>query len=785
MSKLSEASLRITQSLDFDAVLQGMLDSARTLTGARYGVVTLLDGSGRIEDCLSSGFTAQETERLWEVPEGLQFFGYLNAFREPLRIPDLFGHLRSLGLGEFQAPIEAGSVLPFLSAPVVHRNERVANFFLAREDHGQEFPREDEEILMMFASQAALVIANARRYREEQRARGGLETLINTSPVGVVVCDAVTGRPVTFNQEAARIMGALAGPDQPVEQLLESVTVRRADGREVSLQELSLPEALSSGETIRAEEVVFEMPDGRNLATLMNATPVRSDAGDIETYVVTLQDMSPLEELERMRAEFLAMVSHELRTPLAAVKGSVSTLLEHSHSLAPAEVRQFYQIINAQSERMRALITDLLDVSRIETGPLPVTLEPMDLAVLTAEAANAFRTSGHRHNLQVDIPRDLPWVMADRSRMAQVLGNLLSNAARHSPETSTIRVAAALGERHVSLSVSDHGKGIDAESLANLFRDFASFDRDDRVGDTGLGLAICKGIVEAQGGRIWAESDGPGLGARFIFTIPTAEEAGSVSPPLPSQVAVPPERGRRPEQFRVVIVDDDPQAIRNIIDALPTSSYQCIATSDPDDALRLVEQERPHLVLLDLMLPGTGGIDLMTEIKGARDVPVIFVSAYGQDRLIARAFRMGADDYVVKPFSPTELVARVSAALRRRTASEPGAPYVAGDLVIDYSQRRVSLQGEPVTLTAVQYRLLAELSANAGGVLTYEQLVRRVWDEDYKGDARPVRTMVSAIRRKLDDDPANPAYIFNSRGRGYSMPRPDSTATGRNPHRNA
>ena len=477
LSQLSAASLRINQSLDFDAVLQGVLDSARTLTGARYAVFTLLDGSGRIQDFLSSGFTTDETERLWGVPQGQQFFDYLNAFPEPLIVPDLFGHLRSAGIAEFQTPIASDLILPFLSAPVIHRDERVGNLFLAREDHGKEFTRDDQEILEMFASQAALVIANALRYRDEQRARSDLEALINTSPVGVVVFDASTGHPIMFNQESGRIVSALVSADRPVEQLLKTMTVQRADGREISLQEVSLPEAFSAGETVRAEEVVFRIPDGPSLTTLINATPVRSDAGDIETYVVTLQDMSSQQDLERMRAEFLAMVSHELRTPLAAVKGSVATLLEHDRSLAPAEARQFYQIINDQSERMRALITDLLDVARIQTGTLPVSQEPTDLETLVAEAANTFRISGHTHNLQVSIPQDLPWVMADRPRINQVLGNLLLNAARNSPETSTITVSAASGESHVSVSVSDNGKGIHAENLPHLFRKFTSFDR--------------------------------------------------------------------------------------------------------------------------------------------------------------------------------------------------------------------------------------------------------------------------------------------------------------------
>ena len=153
--------------------------------------------------------------------------------------------------------------------------------------------------LVMFASQAALVIANARRHRDEQRARADLEALIDTSPVGVAVFDAGSGALVSFNRETARILEALRTPDHPVEQLLEVLTLRRADGREVSLQELTLAQALSADETVRSEEVVFQVPDGRSVTAMMNATPIRSEEGELESVVVTLQDMTALEELER------------------------------------------------------------------------------------------------------------------------------------------------------------------------------------------------------------------------------------------------------------------------------------------------------------------------------------------------------------------------------------------------------------------------------------------------------------------------------------------------------
>ena len=149
------------------------------------------------------------------------------------------------------------------------------------------------------------------------------------------------------------------------------LTVRRADGREIALDEFPLAQALSTGETVRAEEIVLKAPDGRSVTTLVNATPIRSEDGEVESVVVTLQDMTPVEDLERLRAEFLGMVSHELRVPLTSIRGSATALLDASSDLNPTE-RQFLRIIVNQTDHMGELIDDLLDVARIETGTLPV-----------------------------------------------------------------------------------------------------------------------------------------------------------------------------------------------------------------------------------------------------------------------------------------------------------------------------------------------------------------------------------------------------------------------------
>ena len=775
LSRLSSASLLINESLEFDAVLQSVLDSACSLTGASYGLLTLLDDTGPADDFLSSGLTSDVVQRLWDLPDALKLFEHLGNITQPMRLPDLSGHVRSLGLPEPRLP--GGATLPksFLAAPIRHRGERVGNIFLGKAGSEHDFSSEDEETLVMFASQAALVIANARRYRDEQRARNDLETLINTSPVGVVVCDAEAGVPVSFNQEARRIVSGLQMPGRPVEELIEVITCRRADGREIALGEFPLAQVLSTGETIRLEEIVLHVPDGRSVKTLINATPIRSQEGAVESVVVTMQDMTPLEELERLRAEFMGMVSHELQTPLTTIRGSAYTLLDDASSLDPAEMRQFHRIISDQADRMRGLIRDLLDVAHIETGTLPVAPEPSDTVALVDEARIMFMSAGRTNRIHIDVAPDLPQVMTDRRRIVQVLSNLLSNAARHSNELSTITVRAELKPFQVVVSVADEGRGIAAERLPLLFRKFSRVDGEERQGDStgsGLGLAICKGIVEAHGGRIWAESDGPGQGARFIFTVPIAEqkETGSGEP---APFAAEPGNGTQ-ERTRILVVDDDPHALRYTRDALSKAGYAPIVTAEPGDVDRLIAEEAPHLVLLDMMLPGFDGIDLMKDILAKSALPVIFLSAYGQENLIARAFETGASDYVVKPFSPTELGARIMSVLRQRAgAGYPGQPenYVLEDLVINYAERRVVVAGQPVALSATEYALLYELSTNAGMVLTHSRLMQRVWGRGHSGDTRLVRTVVKRLRQKLGDDAQDPRYIFTEPRVGYRMER--------------
>ncbi len=760
MARLSSASLRISESLDLESVLREVVDSARALTGAANAAITTVDRVEQVRDFISSGLTSGERGQLRDLPQGERLWGYLLQSERPLRVPDLASHLDGLGIAT--APILRRS---FLGAPIRHRGVNVGHFYLTNKEGGQGFTDEDEGTLVLFASQAATAIANAQAYRDEQRVRADLEALVDTSPVGVAVFEARTGELVRFNREGRRIITTLDPSGRSPQELLQVISVRRADGEEVSFTELPLTRALGDAETVRAEELVLSVPDGRSMRTLINATPIRGRDGEVVSLVVTMQDLEPLEELERQRTEFLSMVSHELRAPLTSIKGSAATLLSPARELDPAEEREFHRIIDEQAEHMQGLISDLLDAGRIDSGTLSVAPRPSEVAALVDRARSTFLSGGGRHTITVDLPSDLPLVMADQRRIVQVLNNLFANAARYAPESSPVLVRAVRDGVHVAVSVADHGRGIPPERLPHLFRKHAG--GDDAAGTVryGLGLAICKGLVEAHGGRIRAESGGPGQGTRITFTVPAvAPEATAASVTSPTS---PSTDGR--ERPRILVVDDDPHTLRFVRDALRTGGYAALVTGDPSEVACLIQSRKPALVLLDLMLPDTDGIELMEHVPELADLPVIFISAYRRDETIAKALELGAADYIVKPFSPTELVARVRAALSRRAESKP---FVSGELRIHYDRREVTVAGRPVALTATQYELLRVLSLNAGRVVEQDVLLRRIWGLRPGQTSEAVRTCVKKLRKKLGDNGANPTYIFNQRGVGYRVARP-------------
>jgi DNA-binding response OmpR family regulator len=233
------------------------------------------------------------------------------------------------------------------------------------------------------------------------------------------------------------------------------------------------------------------------------------------------------------------------------------------------------------------------------------------------------------------------------------------------------------------------------------------------------------------------------------------------------------------KKSKVLVADDDPQLLRLVTRNLQLEGYDVLAASDGQQALEQVEATAPDVVLLDVMMPKLDGFAVCQRVREFSAVPIIMVTARGQDQDKVRGLDLGADDYLTKPFSVDELLARVRAVLRRSqfaAASEQGPSgglrgiATIGELTIDYAQHAVTMDGREINLTPTEYRMLAYLVQNAGRVVTQDLLLEHVWGPEYVGEAHMLQVNVNRLRRKLEPDPAHPKYILTKLGVGYLMP---------------
>lgn len=777
---LAELSRELTSSLETNEVLRRLVEGAAQLTKASYGALGVFDTNGSILQFITHGLSEAERRRIGDLPQGHGLLGLLQERAAPLRVEEIADHPRSVGFPAGHPPMHS-----FLGVPVRAGGESFGNLYLTEKGGGEPFTDDDEHIISLLASHAALAIRNAREYERAQQAatdreaeRQRLAVLVDTSPVGVFVVEP-DGTVSYANVEAQRISGATIQEGVHLSTYRDQTSIRRPDGSEADRSELPLERALHNGERVMAEELRFEFSDGHGVPVLVNAAPVRSAGGVITGAIAVVQDLTPIEELERLRNEFLAMVSHELKTPLTAIKGSAAIALGGRMQPTREETVQLFEIIDEQSDRLRDLVDNLLDVTRIEAGRLTVEVEPTELAPLVAAAVQAINRHPGAHTITVEGDGDLPFVSADSRRVEQVLVNLLTNAAKFSPDETpiSINVTPDPDQARITVRVTDQGRGLSREEMPRLFTKFARLDPDAHGADGhGLGLAVCKGIVEAHGGRIWAESPGLGGGSSFCFTLPISSE----QPAEPTvNVALRAEHmgriGRRGERTRVLVIDDEPQILRYVQRALDHAGFRALVTTNPAEGLQMAELEEPDLILLDMNLPGIDGFEMLKRLREFSGVPVVFLTAQRDSELAAKALRAGADDYVTKPFAPSELLARIEVSLRRRVApdqTEVRKPYEYDGLRVDFADRRVYVGGSGVELSATEYKVLFELASNPGRVLTHDQLLRNVWGPEYQGESGLVRSFIRNLRAKLGDDARNPRFIRTETGVGYRMPRP-------------
>lgn len=228
-------------------------------------------------------------------------------------------------------------------------------------------------------------------------------------------------------------------------------------------------------------------------------------------------------------------------------------------------------------------------------------------------------------------------------------------------------------------------------------------------------------------------------------------------------------------KIQVLVVDDEPRYLKLVRYNLEAAGYEVITAASGEEALSMVAGTNPDLIILDIRLPGINGYEVCTRIREFSATPIIMLTAKGEEREKVQGLRLGADDYITKPFGAEELVARVESLLRRSRTLEVEAPPILtiGELSIDFVQRKVTTGGQEVSLSPTEYRLLQNLAVNAGRVIVQEELLGKVWGPEYRESYEGLRVYIWRLRKKIEPDPGNPTYVITKPGVGYMLAYPD------------
>jgi signal transduction histidine kinase/ActR/RegA family two-component response regulator len=381
-----------------------------------------------------------------------------------------------------------------------------------------------------------------------------------------------------------------------------------------------------------------------------------------------------LSEADRHKNEFLAVLGHELRNPLAPLRTAVHVLRRQRPD--PTELNRFCDLIDRQAQQLTRLVDDLLDVARITSGKVRLSLAPVELATVVDRAVENTRArlDARQQQLTVALPPEPVWLEADPLRLMQVLVNLLDNAAKYTGEGGHVWLTAAVASggrespAEITISVRDNGIGIAADTLPHVFDLFAQADRslNRSEGGLGIGLSMVRSLVELHGGTVQAASAGVGQGSTFVVRLPVR--------PAPRRADAAHETGNGPHVAlsprRVLVVDDNADAANTLALLLRLEGHAVRTAADGAAALSAVQAAPPDLILLDLDLPGLSGLEVARRVRGdlgLTDVLMVALTGYGQDEDRRRSQQAGCDAHLVKPVDLDTL----HALLARAAPAEP------------------------------------------------------------------------------------------------------------------
>ena len=520
IDKFSALSARIAENLSSDVVLQEVVDAACELTSARYGALAVFTEDGRVQELIVHGVTQEERDIMGDLPKGLGLLGHLQSIQAPIKLADLASHPASVGF-----PPNHPDMKSFMGVPLRRGDEKLGNLYLTEKEGGGEFTDSDEHVLEMFANHAAVAIYNSQRFEGEQRAhvqvqeaRQLFQSIMDNSPAVISVKDT-EGCYISINRRFEELF-------QVDREEVKGKTDHELHSEEVAVavrtNDLLVQQA---GEPLEFEETMPNK-DGSAHTYLAVKFPLWNALGKVYAVCAIATDITTRIEVEQLKNDFLSMISHDLRGPLTSIKALSSLLLMDSVQQDVETMAEYLNSIDEETDRMNELVSNLLEMSRIEASAMPLDPELCHLTDITSEIVRTTERSriGGDHTIIVDVPLDLPEVYADYDQIGRVLSNLLSNAIKYSAANSEIVISARLKSENskvIVTTVKDHGVGIPEAEMDQIFDKFYRVSTDLGRGrpGSGLGLAICKAIVEAHSGNLWVDSS-VGKGSSFNFTLP-------------------------------------------------------------------------------------------------------------------------------------------------------------------------------------------------------------------------------------------------------------------------
>jgi PAS domain S-box-containing protein len=510
--------------------------------------------------------------------------------------------------------------------------------------------------------------------------RAYLETLLRHIPVGVIISEAPSGRVLYGNARMEQILGH---PIVPPKNMAEYGVWRgfHSDGRPYAPHEWPLARAITTGEVVNGEEIHIQRMDGKHLTLLVSAAPIRNRIGNILAGIVVDQDITErkqasdalrhsalLEQRARQEAEqankfkdqFIAMVSHELRTPLTPVVMGLAAM--ELDAQLPESMHDDVAMLRRNVEIETKLIDDLLDVTSITNGKFRMEVQPASIHALLRDVVEIVTgdAKGSSQKLTLELEAKEDWVHGDPIRLRQVFWNILKNALKFTPCGGEIRIRTMNPNAGtIAIEVRDDGLGIAQTALPHIFGAFEQAEQNSRrqYGGLGIGLTICKSIVDLHGGSIHAESAGAGKGACFRVELPGTRDVHE-SPKLN------PDPKKEADSIRVLVVDDHQDTLRVLARLLAMLGYQLATAASVTAALNYVASNELDVLVTDIGLPDGSGLDLVREVKKIRNVPAIAVSGLGSATDIQNSRDAGMFAHLTKPLNFALLHATIQQAVR-------------------------------------------------------------------------------------------------------------------------